>query len=39
VRALATASSAAELTDVSGLGAHWWLLHEVGIDLHGTISS
>jgi SAM-dependent MidA family methyltransferase len=37
VRALATASSAAELLDVAGLGAHWWLLHEVGIDLHGTI--
>ncbi|MFC0533477.1 SAM-dependent methyltransferase [Phytohabitans kaempferiae] len=33
VRALATASAAAELTDRAGLGGHWWLLHPVGIDL------
>lgn len=33
VRALAAASTAAELTDPAGLGAHWWLLHPVGIDL------
>jgi SAM-dependent MidA family methyltransferase len=37
IRALSTASSAAELTDSAGLGAHWWLLHEVGIDLHGKL--
>jgi SAM-dependent MidA family methyltransferase len=37
VRALATASSAAELTDAHGLGGHWWLLHEVGIDLRGKL--
>jgi SAM-dependent MidA family methyltransferase len=38
VRALAAASEATELTDPAGLGAHWWLLHAIGIDLHGTIS-
>jgi SAM-dependent MidA family methyltransferase len=32
VRALATASAAAELTDPAGLGGHWWLLHPVGVD-------
>jgi SAM-dependent MidA family methyltransferase len=37
VRALAAASSATELTDPAGLGGHWWLLHEVGIDARGTI--
>jgi SAM-dependent MidA family methyltransferase len=37
VRALAAASSAAELTDPAGLGGHWWLLHEIGIDIRGTI--
>ncbi|WP_067509137.1 SAM-dependent methyltransferase [Actinoplanes sp. TFC3] len=37
LRALATSSSAAELIDPDGLGGHWWLLHEVGIELHGTI--
>ena len=31
VRALASATQAAELTDPSGLGAHWWLLQPVGI--------
>lgn len=35
VRALATASAAAELTDPAGLGGHWWLLHPIGIDLPG----
>jgi hypothetical protein len=35
VRALATASAAAELTDAAGLGSHWWLMHPVGITLHG----
>jgi SAM-dependent MidA family methyltransferase len=32
VRALAAASTAAELTEPAGLGGHWWLLHPVGID-------
>ncbi|MEV0327594.1 SAM-dependent methyltransferase [Micromonospora echinospora] len=31
VRALATASAVAELTDPAGLGGHWWLLQPVGI--------
>jgi SAM-dependent MidA family methyltransferase len=31
VRALADASTAAELTDEAGLGGHWWLLQPVGI--------
>jgi SAM-dependent MidA family methyltransferase len=39
VRALAAASAAAELTDPAGLGDHWWLLHAIGIDLHGTITA
>lgn len=33
VRALAAASTAAELTDPAGLGGHFWLLHPRGIDL------
>jgi len=33
VRRLAEASEAAMLTDPQGLGAHWWLWHEVGIRL------
>ena len=37
LRALSTAGAAAELTDPDGLGAHWWLLHEVGIELRGSI--
>jgi SAM-dependent MidA family methyltransferase len=32
VRALATASSAAELTDIEGLGGHWWVVQPVGLD-------
>jgi hypothetical protein len=32
VRALARASTAAELTDPAGLGAHWWLLQPVGVE-------
>ncbi|MGI5212971.1 SAM-dependent methyltransferase [Plantactinospora sp. CA-290183] len=32
VRALARASTAAELTDPAGLGAHWWLLQPVDVD-------
>ncbi|MFC6015452.1 SAM-dependent methyltransferase [Plantactinospora solaniradicis] len=31
VRALARASTAAELTDPAGLGGHWWLLQPVGM--------
>jgi SAM-dependent MidA family methyltransferase len=37
LRALSAAGAAAELTDPAGLGAHWWLLHEVGINLRGTM--
>ncbi|MGS2613052.1 SAM-dependent methyltransferase [Micromonospora sp. LZ34] len=32
VRALAAASTVAELTDPAGLGGHWWLRQPVGID-------
>lgn len=32
VRALAAASTVAELTDPTGLGGHWWLLQPVGLD-------
>ncbi|MEV4755735.1 SAM-dependent methyltransferase [Micromonospora sp. NPDC049559] len=32
VRALATASAAAELTEPAGLGGHWWILQPVGVD-------
>ena len=32
VRALASASAAAELTDPAGLGGHWWLMHPIAID-------
>jgi SAM-dependent MidA family methyltransferase len=39
LRALSSAGAAAELTDPAGLGGHWWLLHEVGIDLRGTIQA
>jgi SAM-dependent MidA family methyltransferase len=31
VRALAAASTAAELTDPAGLGGHYWLLHPIGV--------
>jgi SAM-dependent MidA family methyltransferase len=31
LRALGTATAAAELTDPSGLGAHFWLLEPIGI--------
>ncbi|WP_041843399.1 SAM-dependent methyltransferase [Actinoplanes friuliensis] len=37
LRALSAAGAAAELTDPAGLGGHWWLLHEVGIELRGNI--
>jgi len=33
LRALSAAGAAAELTDPTGLGGHWWLLHGVGVDL------
>jgi hypothetical protein len=33
IRALADASVAAELTDETGLGGHFWLWQPVGIDL------
>ncbi|MFG3598530.1 SAM-dependent methyltransferase [Micromonospora chersina] len=33
LRALATASAVAELTDPAGLGGHWWLLQPVGVAL------
>jgi SAM-dependent MidA family methyltransferase len=39
LRALSSAGAAAELTDPAGLGGHWWLLHEVGIELRGTIQA
>jgi SAM-dependent MidA family methyltransferase len=39
LRALSSAGAAAELTDPAGLGGHWWLLHEVGINLRGTMQS
>ncbi len=37
LRTLGAAGAAAELTDPDGLGGHLWLLHEVGIELRGTI--
>jgi SAM-dependent MidA family methyltransferase len=37
LRALSATGAAAELTDPAGLGGHWWLLHEVGIHLRGTM--
>lgn len=37
LRALGTAGAAAELINPEGLGGHRWLLHEVGIELRGTI--
>ncbi|MGE5829521.1 MAG: SAM-dependent methyltransferase, partial [Micromonosporaceae bacterium] len=33
LRALSAATQAAELTDVEGLGGHYWLIQPVGIDL------
>jgi SAM-dependent MidA family methyltransferase len=33
LRALSAAGAAAELTDPSGLGGHWWLLHRIGVDV------
>jgi SAM-dependent MidA family methyltransferase len=37
LRALSAAGSGAELIDPSGLGAHWWLWHEIGVELRGTM--
>ncbi|MEU4691728.1 SAM-dependent methyltransferase [Actinoplanes sp. NPDC023714] len=37
LRALAAAGSAAELIDPNGLGAHWWLWHEIGVSIRGTM--
>jgi SAM-dependent MidA family methyltransferase len=39
VRALAAASAAAELTEPAGLGAHWWLLHPIGLDRLPVLAS
>jgi SAM-dependent MidA family methyltransferase len=33
LRALGNSGAAAELTDPSGLGGHWWLVHGIGIDV------
>jgi len=33
LQALSAAGAAAELTDPTGLGGHWWLLHGIGVDL------
>lgn len=38
VRALADASTSAELTDPGGLGGHYWLLQPVGIELPPTMT-
>lgn len=37
LRALSAAGAAAELTEPEGLGGHWWLLHTIGIDAHGSM--
>ncbi|WP_433307887.1 SAM-dependent methyltransferase [Actinoplanes sp. CA-030573] len=37
VRALSAAGAAAELIEPGGLGAHWWLLHTVGIERRGSM--
>lgn len=38
VRALAAASTVAELTDPAGLGGHWWLLQPVGVALDPLVA-
>ncbi|MGW3887520.1 SAM-dependent methyltransferase [Micromonospora chokoriensis] len=38
VRALAAASTVAELTDPAGLGGHWWLRQPVGIPLGPAVA-
>ena len=37
LRALSAAGEAAELTDPAGLGGHWWLLHRINLDVHGSM--
>jgi SAM-dependent MidA family methyltransferase len=37
LRALSGAGAAAELIDPAGLGGHWWLLHTIGIEQHGSM--
>ena len=34
---LSAAGEAAELTDPAGLGGHWWLLHRINLDDHGSM--
>ncbi|MGK5743218.1 SAM-dependent methyltransferase [Micromonospora sp. URMC 103] len=38
VRALAAASTVAELTDPAGLGGHWWLRQPVGVTLDAVVA-
>ncbi|WP_127554144.1 SAM-dependent methyltransferase [Actinoplanes sp. OR16] len=38
LRALAAAGSAAELIDPDGLGAHWWLWHEIDVSIRDTMT-
>ncbi|MFG1675637.1 SAM-dependent methyltransferase [Micromonospora sp. NPDC049282] len=38
LRALATASAVAELTDPAGLGGHWWLWQPVGVALDPLVA-
>ncbi|MEV4352076.1 SAM-dependent methyltransferase [Actinoplanes sp. NPDC049596] len=37
VRGLAAAGAAAELIEPAGLGSHWWLLHSIGAQAHGSM--
>jgi len=37
LRALSAAGEAAELIDPAGLGGHWWLLHRINLDEHGSM--
>jgi SAM-dependent MidA family methyltransferase len=37
LRALSAAGAAAELTDPAGLGAHWWLLHGIGVTVASVV--
>ena len=37
LRALSVAGAAAELTDPAGLGAHWWLLHGIGLAVESVV--
>ncbi|MFI6261254.1 SAM-dependent methyltransferase [Micromonospora sp. NPDC051006] len=38
LRALAAASTVAELTDPAGLGGHWWLRQPVGVELDPLVA-